>query len=117
MARKTLCSIIRCCCIENSASGGVRNTESTTSMWIRMMILMTSPKVFLGTYGIAQLAQTEPPLDNVSDLQKDKLVMWQHRWVHQVSFVVSFGLPALIGYLYAISSGNLSPLGGALGGY
>ena len=58
----------------------------------------------------------EPPLDNVSDLRKDKLVMWQYKWVHLISFVVSFGVPALIGYLYAVSTGNLSPQAGALGG-
>ena len=59
----------------------------------------------------------EPPLDNVSDLRKDKLVMWQYKWVHLISFVVSFGVPALIGYLYAVSTGNLSPQAGALVGY
>ncbi|MFL2938830.1 MAG: acyl-CoA desaturase [Opitutales bacterium] len=57
-----------------------------------------------------------PPLDNVKDLRKDKLVMIQHNWVHLISFVVSFGVPALIGYLYAVYTGNLSPAGGALGG-
>ncbi len=59
----------------------------------------------------------EPPLDNVADLRKDKLVMWQYKWVHLISFVVSFGLPALIGWLYAVYSGNLSPQVGALGGF
>ena len=49
-----------------------------------------------------------PPLDNVKDLRKDKLVMIQHKWVHLISFVVSFGVPALIGYFYAVYSGNLS---------
>ena len=58
----------------------------------------------------------EPPLDNVKDLRKDKLVMIQHKWVHLISFVVSFGVPALIGYFYAVYSGNLSPAVGALGG-
>ena len=57
-----------------------------------------------------------PPLDNVADLRKDKLVMWQYKWVHLISFVVSFGIPALIGYLYAVYTGNLSPQVGALGG-
>ena len=57
-----------------------------------------------------------PPLDNVKDLRKDKLVMIQHKWVHLISFVVSFGVPALIGYFYAVYSGNLSPAVGALGG-
>ena len=56
------------------------------------------------------------PLDNVEDLKKDKLVYLQHKFVHPLSFLMSFGLPALIGYLYAIYTGNLSPTAGALGG-
>lgn len=39
-----------------------------------------------------------PPLDNVADLQKDKLVMWQHRWVNVIAVLVGFVLPALLGY-------------------
>jgi stearoyl-CoA desaturase (delta-9 desaturase) len=58
----------------------------------------------------------EPPFDNVADLKKDKLVMWQFKWVHPISFIVSFGVPTLIGYLYAVYTGNLSPTAGALGG-
>ncbi len=58
-----------------------------------------------------------PPLENVQDLKKDKLVMWQHNWVHEISFLVSFIIPALIGYGYAHFTGNLSPLAGALGGF
>jgi stearoyl-CoA desaturase (delta-9 desaturase) len=58
----------------------------------------------------------EPPFDNVADLKKDKLVMWQFKWVHLISFIVSFGMPTLIGYLYAVYTGNLSPTAGALGG-
>ena len=38
----------------------------------------------------------EPPLDNVHDLHNDKLVAWQHKWVHLISFVVSFIVPALL---------------------
>jgi stearoyl-CoA desaturase (delta-9 desaturase) len=56
------------------------------------------------------------PLDNVEDLKKDNLVFLQHKFVHPLSFLMSFGLPALIGYLYAIYTGNLSPTAGALGG-
>ena len=58
-----------------------------------------------------------PPLENVRDLKKDKLVMWQHNWVHEISFLVSFIIPALIGYGYARYTGNLTPLAGALGGF
>ncbi len=42
----------------------------------------------------------EPPLDNVPDLQKDRLVMWQYRWTHLIGFVVGFGLPTAFGALY-----------------
>tara|TARA_B100001123_G_scaffold261162_1_gene290945 strand:- start:3422 stop:4585 length:1164 start_codon:yes stop_codon:yes gene_type:complete len=58
-----------------------------------------------------------PPFDNVNDLKKDPLVIWQHRWVHLIAFVISFGLPTLLGYLYANLTGALTPLEGALGGF
>ncbi len=58
-----------------------------------------------------------PPFNNVNDLKKDPLVMWQHRWVHLIAFVVSFGLPTLLGYLYANFTGIMTPLEGALGGF
>jgi len=54
--------------------------------------------------------------ENVQDLKKDKLVMWQHNWVHPISFVVSFIIPALIGYGYATYS-STDPMVGALGGF
>ena len=56
------------------------------------------------------------PMDNVQDLKKDALVMWQDKWVHGIAFFMSFILPTIIGYVYAITSGNLSPAAGALGG-
>ena len=59
----------------------------------------------------------EPPLNNVHDLQNDKLVAWQHKWVHAISFVVSFIIPTIIGYFYALYSGNMLPAVGALGGF
>lgn len=59
----------------------------------------------------------EPPLDNVPDLNNDKLVAWQHKWVHAISFTVSFIVPSIIGYYYAVFSGNLLPAVGALGGF
>lgn len=58
----------------------------------------------------------DTPTENVQDLKKDKLVMWQHNWVHPISFVVSFIIPALIGYGYATYSG-MNPMVGALGGF
>jgi len=40
------------------------------------------------------------PLANVSDLKKDPLVMWQHRYHRQIGFLVGMVLPALIGFAY-----------------
>jgi stearoyl-CoA desaturase (Delta-9 desaturase) len=42
----------------------------------------------------------DTPLTWVRDLQKDKLAMWQHRHYVLLAFAMSFGLPALIGFLY-----------------
>jgi stearoyl-CoA desaturase (delta-9 desaturase) len=39
-----------------------------------------------------------PPYDNIADLQKDKLICWQDRHVQTIAVLVSFGLPALLGY-------------------
>ena len=47
------------------------------------------------------------PLDNAADLQKDPLVMWQHRYVQRIAVVMSFGLPAAIGYLWDGGQGVL----------
>ena len=55
-------------------------------------------------------------MENVQDLRKDPLVMWQHKWVHPISLVSSFVVPALIGYGYAVYF-NLDPVMGALGGF
>lgn len=49
----------------------------------------------------------EPPMDNVADLKKDKLVMWQHKWVHWIGLVVGLILPAVFGYAWAGWSGAL----------
>jgi stearoyl-CoA desaturase (delta-9 desaturase) len=53
----------------------------------------------------------QPPFDNVNDLKKDRLVMWQHRYVHLLAVFTSFGIPALIG---AIWDGWAGALGGFL---
>lgn len=53
----------------------------------------------------------EPPMDNVNDLRKSKLVMWQHRNVHLLAAVVGFVIPTLLGWWYY---GNWQ---GALGGF
>ena len=37
--------------------------------------------------------------NNVRDLQKDKIVMWQHKHYVVLSMLMNFGLPALLGWL------------------
>jgi stearoyl-CoA desaturase (delta-9 desaturase) len=49
--------------------------------------------------------------DNVSDLKKDALVMWQHRYVHWIGVTVAFILPAVLGYAW---DGWVGALGGFL---
>ena len=41
-----------------------------------------------------------PPFDNVADLKKDPMVMWQHHYIHWIGSFVAFVLPALIGYAW-----------------
>ena len=53
----------------------------------------------------------EPPLDNVADLRKDALVMWQDRYYLPIAVGVGFLVPAMLGYLH---SGWLGALGGFL---
>ena len=53
----------------------------------------------------------QPPFDNVTDLRKDSLVMWQHRHIHFLAVLVSFVLPTLIG---AVWEGWVGALGGFL---
>lgn len=53
----------------------------------------------------------QPPFDNVADLKKDRLIMWQHRYVHLLAVLVSFVLPAILG---AIWNGWAGALGGFL---
>src|SRR6202162_4825426 len=52
-----------------------------------------------------------PPFDNVADLKKDPLVMWQHRHIHWIGALVSFVFPAIIGFLWG---GWISALGAFL---
>ena len=52
-----------------------------------------------------------PPYTNVVDLQKDKLVMWQHKHVHWIGVFIAFILPTIIGYLWG---GWVSALGAFL---
>ncbi len=41
-----------------------------------------------------------PPFDNVADMKKDAMVMWQHRYVQYIGAVVAFALPAAIGWAW-----------------
>lgn len=50
----------------------------------------------------------EPPLDNVPDLRKDRLVIFQDRYYVQIAIVVGLLIPTAIGYLH---SGWLGALG------
>lgn len=52
-----------------------------------------------------------PPFDNVADLKKDRLVMWQHRHIHLLGVAVSFLMPAALGALW---NGWTGALGGFL---
>lgn len=51
------------------------------------------------------------PLDNVNDLRKDKLVMWQYRWDKKIALGVGLILPAILGFLW---KGGEGALGGFL---
>lgn len=57
------------------------------------------------------------PFDNVVDLQKDKMVMWQHRYIHQIAVVVSVIFPTVLGAIcgYFFDGGAIAQ--GALGGF
>lgn len=49
-----------------------------------------------------------PPWDNVHDLRKDGLVMWQERFYVWIAVGIGFVLPALLGYLHSGPMGALS---------
>ena len=49
----------------------------------------------------------EPPLDNVPDLKKDPLIMWQHRHIHVIAVMVSFVLPTLAGFAVGRLGGRI----------
>lgn len=53
----------------------------------------------------------KPPMDNVNDLKRDKLVMFQHRYWPLIGVLVGLGLPALLGYFW---NGGAGALGGFL---
>ena len=49
--------------------------------------------------------EIEPPWDNVQDLQRDPLVLWQQRNYVLIAALASFALPAFLGWLHAGLSG------------
>jgi len=55
--------------------------------------------------------QPDPPYDNVLDLQRDRLVMLQHRHVHLLAILVSFVMPTLVGWAWG---GAVAALGSFL---
>ncbi len=59
----------------------------------------------------------EPPMDNVADLRKDKLVMWQHKHVHWIGLVVGLVIPSALGYGWNFAMGIDPYWTGALGGF
>src|ERR1700730_7363211 len=68
----------------------------------------TSKGFFFAHIGwlIFKLNPTEP-YDNVADLQRDRLVVWQDRYVHLIAVVMSFVLTPLLGFLWNGWSGAL----------
>jgi stearoyl-CoA desaturase (delta-9 desaturase) len=46
-------------------------------------------------------------MDNVNDLKRDPLVMWQHRWCVPIAFIVGFGVPMTLGFLWNGAAGAL----------
>jgi len=57
-----------------------------------------------------------PPMDNVNDLRKDKLVMWQDRYVHWIGLVVGILIPTALSFGWNSWHG-LDPWTGAIGGF
>jgi stearoyl-CoA desaturase (delta-9 desaturase) len=53
----------------------------------------------------------QPPFDNVPDLLKDKLVMWQHRYIFWIGAILGFVVPTLLGFWHG---GYIGALGGLL---
>ena len=49
----------------------------------------------------------DEPYDNVADLERDPLVMWQDKYVQWIAVTVSFVFPTLLGYLWNGGAGAL----------
>jgi stearoyl-CoA desaturase (Delta-9 desaturase) len=55
--------------------------------------------------------EPEPPFDNVPDLDKDRLVRFQHRYIYLMGVIVGFAFPTALGWLW---NGPVGALGGFL---
>ena len=49
----------------------------------------------------------ETPMDNVNDLRKDSLVMWQYKWITLLSIMLGLVFPTFLGILFDGSSGAI----------
>jgi stearoyl-CoA desaturase (delta-9 desaturase) len=49
----------------------------------------------------------EQPMDNVNDLKRDPLVIWQHKWCIHLALLVGFVLPTFLGFLWNGAVGAL----------
>lgn len=49
-------------------------------------------------------------LDNVNDLRKDPLIMWQYKYVQVIATIMTFVLPSVLGYLWRGWEGLLGGL-------
>jgi stearoyl-CoA desaturase (delta-9 desaturase) len=49
----------------------------------------------------------EQPMDNVNDLKRDPLVMWQHKWCIPLAITIGFAIPIVLGFLWNGASGAL----------
>lgn len=49
----------------------------------------------------------EMPMDNVNDLRRDALVMWQHRWHGVVAILVGLVVPTILGFCWGGWTGAL----------
>lgn len=56
-------------------------------------------------------ANTYSDYSNCRDLQKDKIVMWQHKYYIPLAIVTNFGFPLLLGFMYGDIVGMLLVVG------
>jgi len=66
---------------------------------------------FYAHCGWLLLSSKEPTaLDNVGDMKKSRLLVFQHNYYVPIAFLMGFGLPALIGWLWGGGSAALASL-------